>query len=456
MYYDTTYRTNKKLTRNLTHFLFLCLMIIFTSGCGKEQDKSSQNDVTTEKTVSLTAWAHHGKPEEWKVIREMVTEFNQSQKRINIKLVEIAEGNYDTQVQSAAVSDELPDILEFDGPMLANYVWKGYLKPLDQTIPDSTLSRLLPSVIEQGSYRGRFYATGIFDSGLALFANLSLLNEVNARIPQGIGDAWSIHEFNDLLHSLSERSRMKGREGYAIDIKRDYRGEWWTYGFYPALISGRAALIDTSDYRSANGVLNSESAVNVMKNFQDWMIKGYLAPNTDGRAFVDGRAALSWVGHWEYPRYREALGERLILVPLPDFGMGTRTAMGSWCWGLTRHCQHIMAASEFLEFTLQDPQVLSVTRANGAVPGTMTAIAASELYQPGAPLHLYVEQLESCAVPRAKTPAYPVITSAFQEAMLNIFNGADIQSELDKAVGIIDEDIRQNQGYRFPERSESQ
>ena len=51
------------------------------------------------------------------------------------------------------------------------------------------------------------------------------------------------------------------------------------------------------------------------------------------------------------------------------------------------------------------------------------------------------------AEPRPITPAYPTITSAFAEAVVNIAAGADVKGELDKAVQKIDQDIKDNQGY---------
>jgi multiple sugar transport system substrate-binding protein len=50
-------------------------------------------------------------------------------------------------------------------------------------------------------------------------------------------------------------------------------------------------------------------------------------------------------------------------------------------------------------------------------------------------------------VPRPRTPAYPVITSAFQQAFDDIRDGGDAQAALDRAAAIIDEDIRDNKGY---------
>jgi len=269
-------------------------------------------------------------------------------------------------------------------------------------------------------------------------------------VPAGTGDAWSAAEFARLLEALAEQEKGPGEDGRVLDIKRDYRGEWWTYGFYPVLVSAGANLIDRERHQSADGVLNSPEAVAALQRFRDWKQGGYIDPNTDGRAFVDGRAAISWVGHWEYPRYREALGDDLALAPLPDFGQGSRTGSGSWCWAITRRCADQQAAMTFIAFLLQKEQVLAMTRANGAVPATQEAIAESTLYQTEGPLRLYVEQLETIAVPRPKTPAYPVITSVFQEAMLNILEGAAVKAELDDAARAIDQDIRENQGYPAP------
>lgn len=396
--------------------------------------------------MAITAWSHHGKPEEWKTIQDQVVRFNASQTNVTAKLVEIAEANYDTQVQSAAASRQLPDVLEFDGPMLANYAWKGYLKPLDG-LSAALQADLLPSVVQQGTYNGKFYAVGMFDSGLGLYANRRLLDQVHARMPTNVADALTTEEFNSLLAQLAAQEKSSGGDGQVLDLKRDYRGEWWTYGFYAMLVSAGADVIDRTGYQSANGVLNSPAAVAVLSNLQQWFKAGYVDPNTDGRAFVDGRTALSWVGHWEYPRYREAVGNDLILLPLPNFGHGSRTGMGSWAWGVTRACSHPEAATRFIEFLMQPEEIEAMVAANGAVPARRSAIERSALYREGGPLHLFAEQLNRTAVARPVTPAYPVITSAFQAAMASVMEGGNVKGALDEAVKAIDQDIRDNDGY---------
>jgi multiple sugar transport system substrate-binding protein len=87
------------------------------------------------------------------------------------------------------------------------------------------------------------------------------------------------------------------------------------------------------------------------------------------------------------------------------------------------------------------------------VPGTQSAIEKSELYAPGGPLELFVQQLQAApdvAVPRPVTPAYPTITKTMTTTIDDIIQGADVQSTLDAAVKAIDDDIQANEGYPAP------
>jgi multiple sugar transport system substrate-binding protein len=397
------------------------------------------------KPLQLHAWAHAGQAGEREVIQDQVTRFNKLNSDITVELTFIPERTYNAQVQAAAIAGDLPDLLEFDGPYLYNYVWQGHLQALDNLLPARLQKDLLPSIIEQGRYHGKLYAVGTFDSGLGLYARRSALEQVGARIPSGPRDAWTAQEFAALLKALAD----KDPDGAVLDLKFNYAGEWFTYAFSPILQSAGADLIERRDYQSADGVLNSAAAVKAMTQLQSWLKAGYVDANVDDGAFISGRVALSWVGHWEYPRYAKALGDDLLLLPLPDFGKGSRTGQGSWAWGINAEGQRADAAARFLSFLLQPDEVLAITNANGAVPARRAAIARSPLYAVGGPLHLFVEQLsEGYAVPRPQTPAYPVITSAFQQAFFDIRNGADVQKTLDHAVATIDQDIADNKGYR--------
>jgi len=432
------------MNRAVAHTLALLAAIaVLVGACGQDKGDSGRKD----QRIEIKAWVHSGRAAERDTIKDQVARFNRSQERVHVTLTVIPEGSYNAQVQAAALAGELPDVLEFDGPFLYNYIWEGHLVPIGDYLPRDLKADLLPSIVKQGTYRGRLYSVGVYDSGLGLYARRSLLEAVGARIPAGPGDAWSVPEFEGVLQNLADHDP----DGRVLDLKLNYRHEWYTYAFSPPVESAGGDLIDRSDFQSAAGVLNGPAAVGAMTRIQAWIDKGLVDPDVDDNAFVGGRVALSWAGHWEYRRYAKAYGKDLVVLPLPDFGHGTRTGQGSWNWGITRYAKRPRAAAAFIEFLLRPDEVLKMCDANAAVPATREAVERSKLYGPGGPLRLFADQLlNGYGVARPRTPAYPVITSAFQQAFEDIRNGAGVKPSLDKAVAAIDRDIRDNDGYRAP------
>jgi len=423
----------------------LCVIVFglacLLAACGTREQAEKGAAVT-----GLRVWAHAGQAAERDTLRAQVGRFNAAQAEIHLELSFLPERTYSAQVQAAALAGDLPDILELDGPYLYNYIWQGKVQALGGLIDKALRTELLASILDQGRYAGKLFGLGSFDSGLGLYARRSVLQRLGARIPRHPGEAWTLAEFERLLAALV----AKDTDGAVLDLKLNYPDEWFSYAFGPVLRSAGGDLIDRKNYRSAAGVLNGPAAVRAMGHIQHWLKKGWVDPNVDDNAFVAGRVALSWAGHWEYRRYRAAVGDDLVLLPLPDFGHGSRTAQGSWLWTLSRHCRQPQQAIRFIRFLLQTREVLAMTTANGAVPATHSAITQSVWYRPGGPLHLFVEQLnEGFAVPRPKTPAYPVISSAFRQAFAEVRDGAPVQAALDRAVAVIDEDIRDNQAYQL-------
>lgn len=425
----------------------LVLLVLLLAACG---DGGRAEDPASGK-VPVTVWFHSGQAAERATFEKQVARFNRSQDRIVVEPTMLPEGTYNTQVQAAALSDDLPDLLEFDGPYLYNYIWQGRLRRLDDLVPDSIRSDLLPSIVAQGTYRGGLYSIGVFDSGLGLFARRSRLVEAGIRIPGDPGDApspgpaWTAEEFDAILEALARKDEDRA----VLDLKLNLDGEWITYAFSPILSSAGGDLIDRKTGQTASDVLNGEASIKALTRVQRWLKKGWVDPNVDDAAFVTGRVALSWAGHWEYRRYFKRVGEDLVVLPLPDFGHGSKSGQGSWNWSVTERCRDPEAAMAFLTFLLRPDEVLAMANANGAVPATRTAVARSKIYGEGGPLRLFAQQLEQGhTVPRPRTPAYPMITSVFQQAFRDIRAGADVKAVLDRAAAEIDRDIRENRGYR--------
>jgi multiple sugar transport system substrate-binding protein len=407
--------------------------------------------IQAQEPVKIKLWHHGGAENEAEANRQQVARFNASQNAIEVEYVEqpggaVAGSGYNDAVNAAAVAGDLPCILDLDGPNLYNYAWSGFIIPLDGYMSEELKADLLPSLIDQGTYQGHIFAIGQYDSGLAIVGRRSLLEKAGVRIPTSIDDPWTLEEFNDVLAKVQALDEVE----YAIDLKMNYgAGEWFTYGFSPIVQSFGGDLIDRETYMTAEGVLNGPEAVAAMTWLQDLFKNGYATVTPpDDNEFVNGKAALGWVGHWMTAGYYEAFGDDMVIIPMPDFGNGPKTGMGSWAWSISSQCENPDAAWAYLEFALQPEEILAITNENGAVPGRLSALASSDLFGEGGRLNIFAQQLAGgVAVPRPVTPGYPAITSAFYIAMDNIIKGGDVQTELDAAVDKIDQDIKDNNGY---------
>lgn len=380
------------------------------------------------------------------VFAETVRAFEQAQDDYTIELVPIAPETYADRITGSARSGSLPCVLEFDLGYVYNFGWSGYLQPIDRFVSAELKADFLPSIIAQGTFNGQLYSLGQFDSGMAIYGNRRYLTAAGVRIPT-FDKPWSLAEFEEALEKLTALPEVE----HAIDMKINYgRSEFYTYGFAPILQSFGGDLIDRSTYQHASGVLDGPQSVEAMQHFQSWFEKGWAGKSatTDDDFYGSKKAALAWVGHWMYNPHAKGLGPDLVLLPMPDFGHGPKTGMGSWSWGITSNCQDPAGAWAFIEFVLSPEEILRMTNANGAVPARQSALAQSKLYSETGPLRLFVQQLESDrAVPAPNTPAYVVISKAFSEAVDNIINGADVQTELSRAAQKIDQDIKDHQGY---------
>ncbi|MGW2379756.1 ABC transporter substrate-binding protein [Streptomyces sp. NPDC001658] len=432
--------------------LALALPLVALAACGGGGGSDASAEAGSGKGT-ISVWAHQGQKSEDTALQNAVRNFNSSQKNVKVEL-KLIPGNDYTKTITATDASELPDVMEFDGPTMANFVYTNKLAPIDSYVSSRTMADATDAGKAQGEISGKHYGLGMYDSGLGVFGNKKLLDAAGVKYPTGLSDDWTADGFTAALKAL----KAKDSDGKVLDLQENsgFNNEWGTYGFSPVVWSAGGSLLKDG---KAEGALDTPAVVSAMKTFQSW--KPYVDPNTDGNAFAKGRVALSWVGHWMYPAYSKALGDDLVVLPLPDFGNGPKTGQGSWAWGIGADSKNAKAAGAFLDYLLNDTNVTAMTTANGAVPATRSALAKSPLYKRGGPLQLFADQLarpcggsditKSCvAVTRPVTAGYPTITAKFSDALNSIYGGADPKSTLEKAARAIDQDFSDNAGYKIP------
>ena len=398
-------------------------------------------------TTSLDVWYHQGEEADANLMKKMAETFNASQTDVKVNLREVAGADYATTVKGAAAGKQLPGVLDADSSYAFNYAWSGDLRPLDSCIPAALKSDLLPSIVQGGSWAGKQWGVGLVDSGVALYASKKALTKAGVRIPTGYADAWTAAEFDKVLAAL----KTAGYE-HPLDVWKNIgKGEFYAYAYAPAVWSAGGDLIDRTSYKTADGVINGADSVRALTAFQSYFKNGYVDDNTDTNAFTSGRSALSWVGFWQYAPFKKALGDDLLVLPLPNYGKKPAGAQGSWQWTMTKTVADPDVAWKWIAFTMSPENVAAMATANSGVPALKSVLATNTLYGPTGGLKLIGDALkDGYSVARPPHPAYGTISSAFNQAVQDVIDGKDVKAALDQAAKTIDDDLKANNNYPLP------
>ena len=379
---------------------------------------------------TVRVWAHQGQERENAAMRRIVEGFNEAHRdeKIRIEITFFPDRQYADKVSIASASGSLPDILDVDGPYVGPWASEGVLQGIDDLVGEAVRGDMLPSLIEQGTYRGRLYALGAFDSALVVYYNRDIIEQADLHPPRAVEDAWTWDEFVQALE------RVKPHAAVPLSLHMDDQSdEWFTYAFSPLVWSNGGGLIDTESGRVV-AVLDGAESVEAISRWQSLFTSGLAeATSTNPNPFRSGLAAFDWTGHWMLPTFEQAEALRFGVMPLPRMGPLPACASGSWCWGMASECEDRAAAWKVMEWFL-DPRrgVRPIVQANGAIPGRFSAFELFPEYE-RLPRRLFREQLEVAAHPRPRTAVYLTLTSEFARALRDIALGANVQERLTQA-----------------------
>ncbi|HAH61559.1 MAG TPA: ABC transporter substrate-binding protein [Treponema sp.] len=413
--------------------------IVTLAGC------KGKNTVADSGKVSIM---FQGSDAEQAAIKATTERFTQKT-GIEVELLYTPHDSYTEKLAGYISNKDMPDIISIDGPNLASLAWGGHITSIEDYIDKDVIADMTKSNVEQCTYPvdKKLYAIGAADSTVLLYCNRKYLNEINARIPTSVNDAWTVEEFDDILAKLSKLPEVK----WPLDIMWAWNiagSEWGTYGFYECLTSAGSDLIDRTSWKT-DGTLNNEAAVKTLTYFQRWNKNGWIVPKSagDNTLYNDKReTAIAWNGNWAYQAIFAAMGDDAVAVPLPNFGKGTRTPNATWIWGITATSKNKKEAGQLLSFMMKDTQWMDALKAVGAYPALKSFAARCEDYNDPSKMAIAYEQ-SNYAVSRPLHPAYPTITLEFANAFESVLNGTDAKAALDKAAKAIDADITDNDGY---------
>lgn len=386
-----------------------------------------------EEVTTLTIWSPSDKEaiEQWWT--EKLAEWNEEHPEIQVSREAIDRSDsyaYDNKIATAVTSSDLPDIFYVDGPQVSYYAANGISVPLDDYFTEDDLSDFVPSTVAQCTYDGQLYAIGATESSVAFFYNKEYLAECDV----DVDDLDSRTLENPLTWSeMAEIAEKCTTDSYVgTHIIMDH-GEGLPYALEPMYLSAGMDYI-SEDGAEAEGYVNSEEAVATTAYLADLIAKGYANIDPIDDEFLNGACATMLGGSWEVATL-EANADfewGVTYYPVNDDTKEAVSPCGDWSAAISKDCENVDAAGEFLQWLMNTDNVATYAAAI-AKPAARSSAYDNEAmaeYNDGARA-LFVEQLENTAVPRPRTPSYATFSSAYAEAMTNILSDAATEEEVD-------------------------
>lgn len=425
--------------KRIIAFLMVVLAAISMTGCQKSIPKPGSISGYDDGEQYLSIWVHSIEDtEEGRCYREAIDSFNEvynGQYFADIEFIPRNDsgGGYSDKINASVMSGDLPDVLTVDGPNIAAYAENGIIQPLAELSEDEK-EIYLESIIEQGTYDNQLYALGAMESSVGFYYNIDILEEAGIEVPDA-DHPWTYTEFLEIAEKL--KPVLEEKNGYVLDMTFPV-GEATIYYYAPFFWSNGGDLVDESGL-SVDGVFNSEPNVETVEYFKTLLNKGYMSKVPIDHLFESGRAAFKFDGAWEvntiYTSYPDInLGVAPYIVG--DYWSGERyTPTGSWAFAASSKTENIEGATELVKWMSGVESGKRLWEKTKSFPSTYEAYEAIDAFATDENYKALYYQLSTYGHPRPKTPAYPQVSTSFQQVLENsVLSGADSKEQLDKSV----------------------
>ena len=304
-----------------------------------------------------------------------------------------------------------PDIIPAPHDNLGTLVSKKLIVPTEN--PDKLSKQVLASCVKALTYNNTMYGYPVSAETYALFYNKRLISE--NEVPKTWEELvkW-VQQFN---------STHPGKYGFVMDV---------TNAYYSILFatSGGNRLYGESGTDARNPCMNTAEAVKGMTFFQslnkDLGLQDLeLSTAACEGLFASGNAAMFITGLWNVkPFERAGIDFNVAAIPsLPGENKPAASFSGTRGMFVTACSKHPKEAAEFAEYLLSPEMQQFRFLYTGAMPSINTTVDSK--YMPG-----FLHQLDY-AFPMPSIPVMGKFWTETSTTLANIWNGADVKTELD-------------------------
>lgn len=337
-------------------------------------------------------------------------------------------GGYDDKINAAITNGGLPDVFTIDGVRVGEFADAGAIVTIDEYFTDDDLADFNPDIIQQGTYKDKLYTVGCFDSSVGIFYNKDMFEKAGIT-PATKEDPWTLDDLTEAAKKLTTD------DCYGITMSLDATDETVIYFFLP-LIQSQGSNVFDKDGVKADGYLNGDATLNVVKWIKSMVDNGYASATPEENSFELGKAAMAINGSWA-PAGLASYDINWGLMPMAKYDSDSEavSACGSWTFGMSKDCTDDKkeAAAELIKFMTSADADAQMYDANSMPPARQSAFDQIDAFKE-APLDIFQYQLANTSQARPVSVNYAVLSNQFATAVQNVLTGMDPKDALDEAV----------------------
>lgn len=395
------------MNRKLVFIAMLLIPAILFAGGKKEAGADSAP--AAEKPVNLKVWESTNGPDEF--IKKAGEAFTAKYPNITIEYVNVELGDAAGQIALDGPAGVGPDLFAAPHDKLGELVSGGHV--LETADADAMKASVLGACSTALTYGGKMYGYPVSAETYALFYNKALVKE--SELPKTWEDlAAFAKKFN---------ASNSGKYGFIMDVGNAY----YTIVF---TTSDGNRLFGPSGTDTTSTNINSAKSVKGMQFFQN-LRSALKVPSADlttsvaDAAFAAGTAAMHITGLWNVVPFKDA-GIDFGVSPLPSLpGDKNPSASfsGTRAMFVSAYSDYPEEAAQFAAFLVSEEMQKLRFDITGALPSINTTVDSP--YMGG-----FLQQLDY-AFPMPSIPQMGAYWEAMNNASKNIWDGADVQKELD-------------------------
>ena len=285
-------------------------------------------------------------------------------------------------ITHAVAEAHAPDLSMVDSVWVAEFAASGFLRPLDEVIPD--LDQIVADIVEPlGSafrHNGQIYALPAEADVAGLWFRRSPLERLGINPPR----TW-----NDLRRAARAVQRA-GHERPLVMTAGSRGQETTTYSLLALLASNGVEIL-----RQGAVTLDAPGAIEALRFLRSFLDEGLMPPEVVNyeydrpvRMLAAGKAVFIISGSYELHRLTDHTGKPVTeidrtfgFVPIPGGPSGTRASLaGGMAYGIFRQAARPDLAGQLLARLVSPPALADMARSTGQIPPRRSAVPLATPY----------------------------------------------------------------------------